>query len=339
MEYRRVGRSGLQISAISLGGWLTYGGYTDNERTFKIMKAAYDCGINFFDCAEVYSAGESEKSMGAAIKHFNWKRNSIVVSTKIYWGKAFADNHINNTGLSRKHIIEGLDQSLERLGLDYVDIVYAHQADRDTPIEETVRAFNHVINQGKALYWGTSSWSASEIAAAWGVANRLGLIGPIVEQPVYNMLEREKVEKEYDHLYEEYGIGTTVWSPLKQGILTGKYNDGIPSDSRFAQNTDKWLVGKKKEFEEGKWEEQLQIVRKLKPIAEKVGITQAQLAYAWVLKNKNVSSALTGASRVEQVYEAVKSVGMVKLITEEVREEIEKALGNKPFLLPRRMMN
>lgn len=303
------------------------------------MKTAYDAGINFFDCAEVYSAGKSEELMGAAIKHFGWKRNSIVVSTKIYWGKAFSDNPINNTGLSRKHIFEGLDQSLERLSLDYVDIVYAHFPDRETPIEETVRAFNHVINQGKALYWGTSSWSAPEIAAACGIADRLGLIRPIVEQPCYNMLDRERVEKEYDYLYEEYGIGTTIWSPLKQGILTGKYNDGIPDDSRFAQTSDKWLVGKKKDFEDGKWEADLEKVRKLKPIADKLGITQAQLSYAFVLKNKNVSSAITGASKPEQVHEAVASIGKVHLLTNEIVEEIEAALGNKPVLTPRRALN
>lgn len=300
------------------------------------MKAAYDCGINFFDSAEVYSNGESERVMGRAIKHFNWKRNSLIISTKIYWGSAFSDTPINNTGLSRKHIIEGLDASLERLGLDYVDIVYAHCPDRETPIEETVRAFNHVIHQGKALYWGTSSWSASEIAAAWAVANRLGLIGPCVEQPGYNMLEREKVEKEFDHLYEEYGIGLTTFSPLKQGLLTGKYNQGIPEGSRFSDSKDPWVLGAKGKFTDGGFSDDIERVKKLEPMAKKLGITQAQLAYAWVLRNKNVSSAITGASKVEQIYEAVKSLEKIKLLTEEVMEEIEKALDNKPVLAPRR---
>lgn len=300
------------------------------------MKAAYECGINFFDSAEVYSNGESERVMGRAIKHFNWKRNSIVISAKIYWGVAFSDSAVNNVGLSRKHIIEGLDQSLERLGLDYVDIVYAHCPDRDTPIEETVRAFNHVIQQGKALYWGTSSWSASEIAAAWGVANRLGLIGPVVEQPGYSMLEREKVEKEFDHLYEEYGLGLTVFSPLKQGLLTGKYNKGIPEGSRFSDSKDPWVLGTKGKFADGGFNAELEKVKKLEPIAKKLGITQAQLAYAWVLRNKNVSSAITGASKVEQIYEAVRSLDMVRLLTDEVVEAIEKALDNKPMLALRR---
>ncbi len=300
------------------------------------MKAAYDSGINFFDCAEVYSSGASERAMGAAMTHFGWKRNSLVISTKIYWGAAFADNPINAVGLSRKHIIEGLDQSLERLGLGYVDIVYAHCPDRETPIEETVRAFNHVINQGKALYWGTSMWTASEIASAWMVADKLGLIGPVVEQPVYNMLEREKVEGEYDHIAEEFGTSMTVWSPLKQGVLTGKYNEGVPRGSRFDQTSDPWLVQKKKEFGEGKWEAELKKVRKLGSIAEKLGMTQAQLAYAWVLRNERVCSAITGASRPEQIYEAVAAVGMVELLTEEVVAEIEVVLGNKPTLNPRR---
>ena len=300
------------------------------------MKAAYDSGINFFDTAEVYSNGESERVMGRAIKHFKWKRNSIVISTKIYWGSAFSDTPINNVGLSRKHIIEGLDASLERLGLDYVDIVYAHCPDRDTPIEETVRAFNHVIQQGKSLYWGTSSWSASEIASAWEVARRLNLIGPCVEQPVYNMLEREKVEKEFDHLYEEYGTGLTIFSPLKQGLLTGKYNDGIPEGSRFSDSKDPWVLGTKGKFSDGGFNLVLESVKKLDPIAKKLGMTQAQLAYAWVLKNKNVSSAITGASKVEQIYEAVASLGMVKLLNEEVVAQIEEALDNKPVLVPRR---
>lgn len=300
------------------------------------MKAAYDAGVNFFDCAEAYSGGESERSMGAAIKHFGWKRNSIVVSTKIYWGASYADTPINNVGLSRKHIIEGTDAALKRLELDYVDIIYAHRPDRDTPMEETVRAFNHIISQGKAFYWGTSEWSASEIATAWRHADRLGLIGPVVEQPGYSMLAREKVEGEFDHLYEEYGTGLTIFSPLKTGILTGKYNNGIPEGSRYSDSKDPFIKRMVQEFGEGKWEDNLEKVRRLEPIAKKLNISQAQLAYAWVLRNKNVSSAITGASKVEQVYEAVGSLDKVTLLTPEIIEEIEKALGNKPSLPPRR---
>ncbi|KFY88428.1 hypothetical protein V498_06795 [Pseudogymnoascus sp. VKM F-4517 (FW-2822)] len=337
MQYRFLGRSGLQVSAISLGGWLTYGGQVEDDKTFACMKAAYDAGINFFDCAEGYAAGESEKSMGAAIAKYGWSRNDLVISTKIYWGGAFGSNPVNNVGLSRKHIIEGVNQSLKRLGLEYVDLIYAHRPDRNTPMEETVRAFNHVINSGKALYWGTSEWSASEIATAWRHADRLGLIGPLMEQPGYSMLNRDKVDGEFDHLYEEFGTGLTIFSPLKTGILTGKYNDGIPADSRYSRDDkDPFILRMTKEFGEGKWESQLETVRKLKPVADKLGITQAQLAYAWVLSNKNVSSAIMGASRPEQVWEAVRSLEMVQLLTPEVLEEIEGILGNKPKVAPRR---
>jgi len=307
------------------------------EKTFACMKAAYDAGINFFDCAEGYSAGQSERSMGAAIRKFGWKRNDLVISTKIYWGAAYGSNAVNNTGLSRKHIIEGVNQALERLGLDYVDLIYAHRPDRNTPMEETVRAFNQVISSGKAFYWGTSEWTASEIATAWRHADRLGLIGPLMEQPGYSMLVRQKVEGEFDHLYEEYGTGLTIFSPLKTGILTGKYNDGIPKDSRYSEaGNDPFIKRMVQEFGDGKWEDNLKKVRGLKPIADKLGISQAQLAYAWVLRNKNVSSAITGASRPEQIYEAVGSLDKVKLLTDEVIEEIEKVLQNKPTVNPRR---
>jgi voltage-dependent potassium channel beta subunit len=301
------------------------------------MKAAYDSGINFFDCAEGYSGGDSERSMGAAIKKYGWKRNDLVISTKIYWGAANGSNPVNNVGLSRKHIVEGVNLALERLGLDYVDLIYAHRPDRDTPIEETVRAFNHVIDTGKAFYWGTSEWSASEIASAWRVADRLGLIGPLMEQPGYSMLTRDKVEGEFDHLYEEYGTGLTIFSPLKTGILTGKYNDGIPENSRYSEaGSDPFVKKMVAEFGEGKWEDQLNKVKALKPIADKLGVSQAQLAYAWVLRNKRVSSAITGASRPEQVYEAVGSLDKVKLLTDDVIEQIEKVLDNKPQVVPRR---
>jgi len=338
MEYRFLGRSGLQVSAISLGGWLTYGGHVENEGTFNCMKAAYDVGINFFDCAEGYSSGESEKVMGEAIKKFGWKRNDLVISTKIYWGAAFGDNPVNNVGLSRKHIIEGINASLARLNLDYVDLIYAHRPDRNTPMEETVRAFNHVISTGKAFYWGTSEWTAEEIASAWRYADKLGLVGPVMEQPQYNMLERKKVEFEFERLYEEYGTGLTIFSPLRIGVLTGKYNDGIPSDSRLGASNDPFVTRMKESLgnDTTTWESTLKSVKKLKPIADKLGITQANLAYAWVLKNPRVSSAITGASRPEQIYECVKSLPAVKLLTDEVMAEIEEALDNKPAGMIRR---
>ncbi|EKD16996.1 K+ channel protein [Drepanopeziza brunnea f. sp. 'multigermtubi' MB_m1] len=330
MQYRFLGRSGLQVSAISLGGWLTY------DNTFACMKAAYDVGINFFDCAEGYSGGESERVMGEAIKKFGWKRNDLVISTKINWGGRHGDNPANNFGLSRKHIIEGTNMALERLGLDYVDLIYAHRPDRHTPIEETVRAFNYLINTGKAFYWGTSEWNADEIATAWRYADKLNLIGPLMEQPQYNMLAREKVETEFAHLYEETGLGLTIFSPLKIGILTGKYNDGIPQDSRLGSSSDPFVVHMNKRFGDEGWKRDVEIVARLKPVAERLGITQACLAMAWVLSNKRVSSAITGASRPEQVYEIVRSLDAVEKLTPEVLAEIDGVLGNKPAEMVRR---
>jgi len=252
------------------------------------------------------------------------------------WGGANGENPVNNGGLSRKHIIEGLDLSLERLDLSYVDLIYAHRPDRNTPIEETVRAFNHVINQGKAFYWGTSEWTAEEIATAWRYADKLGLIGPLMEQPQYNMLTRQKVEGEFVRLYEETGLGLTIFSPLKIGILTGKYNDDIPKDSRLGVSTDPFIKRMNERFGNEDWKKDIETVKNLKPIADKLGVSQSNLAMAWVLRNKNVSSAITGASRVEQVYETVKALEVVKLLTDEVIEEIEGVLGNKPTALIRR---
>jgi len=338
MEYRFLGRSGLKVSAISLGGWLTYGGHVENEATFSCMKAAYDVGINFFDCAEGYAGGESERQMGAAIKKYGWKRNDLVISTKIYWGGKNGSNPVNNVGLSRKHIVEGVDLALERLGLKYVDLIYAHRPDRNTPIEETVRAFNHVIDQGKAFYWGTSEWSADQLATAWRVADKLGLIGPLMEQPQYNMLVRTKVEGEFDQIIEETGLGLTIFSPLKGGILTGKYNDGIPDDARFssANTKDPFIKRMNEKFGDESWQQDIETVKQLKPIADKLGCSQANLAYAWVLKNKNISSAITGASRPAQVYDAVKALDVIPKLTDEIMEEIEKVLDNKPVLSTRR---
>jgi voltage-dependent potassium channel beta subunit len=330
MEYRFLGRSGLSVSAISLGGWLTYGGHVDREKTYACMKAAYDCGVNFFDSAEGYASGESEVVMGEAIKKFGWKRNDLVISTKIYWGSAFGNNKANNTGLSRKHIVEGMNASLKRLDLEYVDLIYAHRPDRNTPIEETVRAFNHLIDTGKAFYWGTSEWNADEIATAWRVADRLGLIGPVMEQPQYNMLERSKVEGEFAHLYREIGLGLTVFSPLKQGILSGKYKDGIPDDSRFAQTSVEFIKGYWKRTGKEQWDDVVQKVNKLEPIAEKLGVKQNVLAIAWVLKNPNVSSAITGASSPEQVFENCRAVGVVDKLTPEIMAEIDELFNNKP---------
>jgi len=337
MQYRYLGRSGLQVSAISIGGWVTYGDAVGDEATFACMKAAYDAGINFFDCAEGYAEGKSEIVMGKAIKHFGWKRNDLVISTKIYWGQAFGDNPVNNGGLSRKHIIEGVAGSLKRLQLDYVDLIYCHRPDRNTPIEETVRAMNHIINTGKAFYWGTSEWNSEEIAMAWAAAERLGLIGPVMEQPEYSMLAREKVEREYALLYEKYGLGLTIFSPLKQGILSGKYNDGIPEDSRLAKAADGYTTSQRESYGDEAWQKTLAQVKKLKPVAEKLDTDQATLALAWVLKNANVSSAITGASKIEQIGKSVRALDLVGKLDDKVMAEIDEILENKPTLPYRRL--
>lgn len=237
---------------------------------------------------------------------------------------------MNNKGLSRKHVLEGMDASLKRLGLDYVDLVYAHRPDRQTPIEETVRAFNHLINTGKALYWGTSEWNADEIAQAWRYADKLGMIGPLMEQPAYNMLNRDKVEREYAHLYRETGLGLTIFSPLNKGILTGKYKNGIPENSRFSHTDVPFIGSYMKQNAGDKWDAVVEQVNRLEPVAEKLGIKLATLALAWVLRNQNVSSAITGASSVEQVYENIRALQAVDKLTPEIMDEIDQILGNKP---------
>ena len=301
------------------------------------MEAAYKAGINFFDCAEAYAEGKSEEVMGQAIRKFGWKRNDLVISTKIYWGSAFGDNPVNNGGLSRKHLIEGTDAALKRLQLDYVDLLYCHRPDRHTPIEETVRAMNHLIDSGKAFYWGTSEWNSEEIAMAWACAKELKLIGPIMEQPQYNMLAREKVEKDFALLYENYGLGLTIFSPLKTGILTGKYNDGIPEDSRIATATDNFTKSQKQNYGNAAWQKDIEQTRKLKPVAEKLGTDQATLALAWVIKNPRVTSAITGASKVEQIGKSVRALDLLDKLTPEVMKEIDDILGNKPETLYRRL--
>ncbi|KAK3719217.1 hypothetical protein LTR37_004436 [Vermiconidia calcicola] len=340
MQYRFLGRSGLQVSCISLGGWLTYGsaggGHVDNSGTFACMKAAYDAGINFFDCAEGYAGGESERVMGECIQKYGWKRNDYVISTKINWGAANGDNPVNNGGLSRKHLVEGTRASLDRLGLEYVDLLYAHRPDRNTPMEEIVRGFNFLIDQGKCFYWGTSEWNADEIERAHHVATKLNMVGPLMEQPQYNMLVRERVEKEYALLYEEYNLGLTPFSPLKAGILTGKYNDKIPEDSRFAVSDDGFVKMMRERFQTEEWQAEAKKVAALKPIAEKLGTSQARLAMAWVLKNPNVASAITGASRPEQVWDTTKCLELLPKMTPEVMKEIDDTLGNKPEPLTRR---
>lgn len=331
MQYRRLGNSGLHVSVLGLGGWLTFGGHVDNELTFACMKQAYDNGITFFDTAESYASGNSEILMGQAIKKHAWPRSDLVISTKLNWGAHNGSVLVNNHGLSRKHIVEGLRASLNRLDLEYVDIVYAHRPDRLTPMEETVRAFHHVIEtKGWALYWGTSEWSADEIAEACGIAKQLGLIAPVVEQPMYNMITRRKVEGEFQRLYSRFGIGLTTFSPLNFGILSGKYNDAPdrpPAGSRFSNGNDKFVDGMREAYGDESWQGLIGKARKLKPIADKLDITQAQLALAWCLKNPHVSAVITGASRPEQIVENCKALQVLEKLTPEVMAEIDDIVG------------
>jgi voltage-dependent potassium channel beta subunit len=325
MNYRYLGNSGLMVSELSFGSWVTFGSQVDVDKAVKLMTLAYDAGVNFFDNAEVYNNGQAEEIMGKVIKKAGWKQKDLVLSTKIFWG----GDGPNNNGLSRKHIIEGMDASLKRMGLEYVDLVYAHRPDIHTPIEETVRAFNHLINQGKAFYWGTSEWSAQQIMEAYAIARREHLITPLMEQPQYNMFHRDKVEVEYQRLYTEIGLGTTIWSPLAGGLLTGKYNKGIPDDSRANLPGYEWL---KKQYTSEDVKENITKVIKLEGIAEDLGCSTAQLAIAWCLLNPNVSTVITGASRAEQIKDNMKAVDVVDKLTTDVVSKIEEILDNKPDL-------
>ncbi|HUU36824.1 MAG TPA: aldo/keto reductase [Candidatus Desulfaltia sp.] len=323
MEYRSLGRSGLKISALSFGAWVTFGDQVGEDVAGACLKTAYDAGVNFFDNAEAYAGGRAEIMMGDVIKKSGWRRAGLVISTKIFWG----GNGVNDRGLSRKHILEGTDAALKRLQLNYVDLIYCHRPDVETPLEETVGAMNHLIQQGKALYWGTSEWSAREIAEAIHIARREHLIPPTMEQPQYNMFTRERVEKEYAPLYREFGLGTTVWSPLAGGLLTGKYDKGIPPGTRASLPGYEWL---RERFEGAQMEAKTEKVRRLRTIAAEVGTTPAQLALAWCLKNPNVSSVITGASRPEQVAENMQAGEAVDRLTAEIMGHIETILGNAP---------
>jgi voltage-dependent potassium channel beta subunit len=323
MEYRFLGNSGLQVSALSLGAWVTYGGQVGEKIAYECMQAAYNSGVNFFDNAEAYAQGNAEIVMGKVIKKAGWKRSDLVISTKIFWG----GEGPNDTGLSRKHIIEGTRASLERLQLEYVDLIFCHRPDIYTPIEETVRAMNYIINQGYAFYWGTSEWSAEQIMQAYAIARRENLIPPQMEQPEYNILHRERVEREYIRLYKEIGLGTTIWSPLASGLLTGKYNQGIPEGTRADLDEYVWL---RERFESEQAKKDINKIRKLIPITKKLNCTMAQLALAWCLKNQNVSTVITGASKPEQVDENMKAIYLVSAVDDGIMDEIENILDNKP---------
>jgi voltage-dependent potassium channel beta subunit len=321
MEYRHLGRTGIQVSVLSLGSWVTFSHQVDVDAAVEAMAAAYEAGVNFFDNAEVYAGGKAEEIMGAALKKLGWRRGSYLVSTKFFWGLHDSVNERNT--LNRKRLMEAIDGSLRRFGLDYVDLVYAHRPDPQTPIEETVRAMNDIIVQGKALYWGTSEWSADEIRAAWHIADRYGWHKPVVEQPQYNLLHRERVEKEYARLYADLGLGLTTWSPLASGLLTGKYNNGIPQDSRGALKGYEWLHNHLTDAQK------LAIVRKLQPLADELGCTLAQFAIAWAAKNPHISTVITGASRVAQVRENMKALEVLPKLTPEIMARVDEITGKK----------
>jgi voltage-dependent potassium channel beta subunit len=317
MEYRRLGRSGLKVSVLSFGSWVSFGSQLDVGLAKDCIAAARDAGVNFFDNAEGYAAGESERIMGEAIAELGWPRETFVVSTKFFGGLTDAVNM--RATLNRKYLLQAVDGSLRRFGLDFVDLIFCHRPDPETPIEETVRAMSDIIDRGKALYWGTSEWSADEIRAAWEIADRRNLHKPVMEQPQYNILERRKVEREYARLYEDIGLGLTTWSPLASGILTGKYLDGVPEGSRATLEGYEWLSGLLTD------ERHHAKVRALQAIAEDLGCTLAQLSLAWCVKNPNVSTVITGASRVEQVQDNMGALDVVPRLDDDVMARIAQA--------------
>ncbi|MBM3434075.1 MAG: aldo/keto reductase [Bacteroidetes bacterium] len=326
MEYRRLGRSGLQLSELSFGTWITFGNQIPYATAKNLFVAAYDAGVNFFDNAEVYAHGESERVMGRILSEVGWSRDSYTVSSKVFFGAG--GKLPTQRGLHRKHVVEACHQALERLRVDYLDLYFCHRPDKATPIDETVWTMHQLIMQGKILYWGTSEWSAEEIMDAQRVADQHHLIGPTMEQPQYNLLHREKMESEFLRLFERIGLGTTIWSPLASGILTNKYRDGLREDFRLNRDELSWLKDR------NVVEEKLAIAGRLADLAAELSITPAQLGIAWCLKNPHVSTVMLGATRVEQLHENLKSAEAVALLTPEVMERIEGIVGNKPVLAP-----
>ena len=319
-----MGRTGLQLSVLSYGSWVTFHKQVDDTLADELMGLAYDSGVNFFDNAEVYARGESEKLMGRVLHKKNWDRTSYVVSSKVFFGSRGPENKPNQTGLSRKHIIEACHEAMQRLQVDYLDLYFCHRPDKATPIEEVVWSMNILIQQGKILYWGTSEWSGVEIMEAHRVAQHYRLIGPVVEQPQYNLLEREKVEREYDMIYKTVGLGTTIWSPLASGLLTGKYNNGIPEDSRFALEGFSWL--------KNQWmvDDKLGKVQQLTAFAQELGIPVSTLSIAWTIKNENVTTAILGATKRDQLTENLKALEAIPKLTPEVMQRIEAIMQTAP---------
>jgi len=315
MNYRRLGRSGLKVSELSLGSWVTYGNQLDTSAARECMAAAWDRGVNFFDNAEVYANGKSEEIMGEALRKLAWPRLRYIVSTKFFWGITEGPNE--KSTLNRKYLMNAIDGSLRRLQLDYVDLVYCHRPDPATPMEETVWAMHDMIDRGKALYWGTSEWSAAQITEAWQLAERHHLRKPVMEQPEYNLFHRERVEREYAKLYADLGLGLTTWSPLASGLLTGKYRAGVPADSRGAIPRMKFLLDDLTDKKKN------EAVAKLDAVAKDLGCSLAQLAIAWCARNPNVSTVITGASKVSQVEENLAAAGVIDKLTPEVMQRIE----------------
>ena len=315
MKYRHLGKAGIQVSELSFGSWVTFHNQSGLDSVVEMMAAAYDAGVNFFDNAEAYAGGKSEEIMGAALRKLGWRRGSYLVSTKLFWGLNDRPNERNT--LNRKYLLESIDASLKRFNLEYVDLLYCHRADSDTPIEETVWAMHNIIERGKAMYWGTSEWEAAEILSAIEIAERHHLHKPVVEQPVYNLFERHRFGPAYDAIYKEHRYGSTTWSPLASGLLTGKYSDGIPPDSRGSVEGLDWLRDQLGD------QQRLAQVNALRPMAEAMGATLAQFSLAWCLQNPSVSSVITGASRIEQVHENMKAVEFVDKFTADVIQAID----------------
>lgn len=322
MEYRKLGRSGLLVSELSFGSWVTFGNQIGDNIAEDCMKLAYDNGVNFFDNAEVYAHGQSEIVMGQILRKMGWARDTFVVSSKVFWGGQLP----NQMGLSRKHVVEGCNAALKRLQVEYLDLFFCHRPDKTTPVEETVWTMHNLIQQGKILYWGTSEWSAQEIMEAHMVARQYNLIPPVMEQCQYSMLWRDKMENDFLKIFTDIGMGTTIWSPLASGLLTGKYNNGVPEGSRMTQDDLSWLR------ERMLTEANIEKVRNLGKLADELGISMPTMAIAWCLKNQNVSSVILGASKLSQLEETLKSADAVALLTEDVMGKIEEILGNKPVL-------
>ncbi|KAI5477070.1 hypothetical protein MNV49_006869 [Pseudohyphozyma bogoriensis] len=331
MIFRNLGHTGLKVSLFSIGGWLTLGGTVKGDPVKDILTAAWESGINTIDTAEIYANGESEREIGRVLKETGWNRRELVIITKLFFGTGRKDP--NQKGLSRKHLVEGIQDSLERLQLDYVDVVFAHRPDVSTPMEEVVRGFNHIIDRGYAFYWGTSEWTPAQIEEAIGIADRLGLVGPSAEQPHYSLLHRENFEVNLNDLFSKKKYGSTIWSPLESGLLTGKYNDGIPKDSRFTTNKD-FFENTIKQLESPEGKAKIEKVRKLTEIAKKLDTTPAILALAWAGNNPHVSTVLLGASKPDQIHENLKALDIIPKLTPEILEEIEAAFENKPTPRP-----